>query len=64
MKMMSEVKYTDENMRKLAGEIVSRLSADELGEIVFTRQLEVFMEDEDVFQACWEHTYKEDELNA
>ena len=61
---MSEVKYTDENMRKLAKEIVSRLSADELGEVVFNQQLEVFMKDEDVFQACWEHTYKEDELNA
>ena len=53
---IKDVPYTEYNRRKLAHEVVGRLSKDELEEIVFTQQLEAF-EDEDVFQVCWDFTY-------
>ena len=53
---IKDVPYTEYNRRKLAHEVVGRLSKEELEEIVFTQQLEAF-EDEDVFQVCWDFTY-------
>ena len=53
---IENVPYTEYNKRKLAQEVVGRLSKEELEEIVFTQQLEAF-EDEDVFQVCWDFTY-------
>ena len=53
---IKDVPYTEYNRRKLAHEVVGRLSMEELEEIVFTQQLEAF-EDEDVFQVCWDFTY-------
>ena len=53
---IKNVPYTEYNRRKLAHEVVGRLSKEELEEIVFTQQLEAF-EDEDVFQVCWDFTY-------
>ena len=53
---IKDVTYTEYNRRKLAHEVVGRLSKEELEEIVFTQQLEAF-EDEHVFQVCWDFTY-------
>ena len=53
---IENVPYTEYNRRKLAHEVVGRLSKEELEEIVFAQQLEAF-EDEDVFQVCWDFTY-------
>jgi len=53
---IENVPYTEYNRRKLAHEVVDRLSKEELEEIVFAQQLEAF-QDEDVFQVCWDFTY-------
>ncbi len=53
---IDDVPYTEYNRRKLAQEVVGRLSKEELEEIVFAQQLEAFG-DEDVFQVCWDFTY-------
>ena len=53
---IEDVPYTEYNKRKLAHEVVGRLSKEELEEIVFAQQLEAF-QDEDVFQVCWDFTY-------
>ena len=53
---IENVPYTEYNRRKLAHEVVGRLSKEELEEIVFAQQLEAF-QDEDVFQVCWDFTY-------
>ena len=53
---IENVPYTEYNRRKLAHEVVGRLSKEELEEIVFAQQLEAF-EDEHVFQVCWDFTY-------
>ena len=53
---IDDVPYTEYNKRKLAHEVVGRLSKEELEEIVFAQQLEAF-QDEDVFQVCWDFTY-------
>ena len=46
---IENVPYTEYNKRKLAQEVVGRLSKEELEEVVFAQQLEAFV-DEDVFQ--------------
>jgi succinylarginine dihydrolase len=53
---IENVPYTEYNKRKLAQEVVGRLSKEELEEVVFAQQLEAFV-DEDVFQICWDFTY-------
>lgn len=53
---IENVPYTEYNKRKLAQEVVGRLSKEELEEVVFAQQLEAFV-DEDVFQVCWDFTY-------
>ena len=53
---IEDVPYTEYNKRKLAQEVVGRLSKEELEEVVFAQQLEAFV-DEDVFQVCWDFTY-------
>ena len=53
---IENVPYTEYNKRKLAQEVVGRLSKEELEEVVFAQQLEAF-DDEDVFQVCWDFTY-------
>ena len=53
---IKDVPYTKYNRRKLAHEVVGRLSKEELEEVVFAQQLEAFV-DEDVFQICWDFTY-------
>ena len=53
---IEDVPYTEYNKRKLAQEVVGRLSKEELEEVVFAQQLEAFV-DEDVFQICWDFTY-------
>lgn len=53
---IENVPYTEYNKRKLAQEVVGRLSKEELEEVVFSQQLEAFG-DENVFQVCWDFTY-------
>ena len=53
---IENVPYTEYNRRKLAHEVVGRLSKEELEEIVFSHQLDAF-QDEEVFQVCWDFTY-------
>ena len=53
---IENVPYSEYNKRKLAQEVVGRLSKEELEEVVFAQQLEAFV-DEDVFQICWDFTY-------
>ena len=53
---IDKVPYTEENKRKLANELVSAYTKEQLQEIVLNDQLENF-EDEELFQICWDFTY-------
>ncbi len=53
---IDKVPHTEENKRKLANELVSGYTKEQLQEIVFNDQLETF-EDEELFQICWDFTY-------